>query len=48
MNGGPLVLPVIAWLGWITHEKNGDTISWEKIQEAFESGRQMSVTGSFK
>jgi hypothetical protein len=43
-----LVLLVIACLGWVTREKNDDTITWEKIQEMIGSGRHMSVTGSFK
>jgi hypothetical protein len=40
-----LTLPVISWLGWISHQKNGDIYNWDKIKESFEFGRNASLAG---
>jgi hypothetical protein len=33
---------LIAWLGWVMNEKGGHLTSWQKIEEAYNYGRQLS------
>jgi hypothetical protein len=40
-----LVVPLTAWLGWVSHQKNGDGYVLQKIAEAFEYGRNLSIGG---
>jgi hypothetical protein len=40
-----LVVPLTAWLGWVWHQKYGDSYVSQKIVEAFELGRNLSVVG---
>jgi hypothetical protein len=40
-----LSIPVVAWLGWVSHQKRGDIYNWEKIKEAFDYGRNLSLSG---
>jgi hypothetical protein len=37
-----LNIAISAWIGWIMSEKHGHTYSWEKIKEAYNSGKLMS------
>lgn len=40
-----LVVPLSAWLGWVSHQKNGDMYVSQKIKTAFEYGRNLSIRG---
>lgn len=31
------------WLGWVMNEKQGHTYSWQKIEEAYRFGRELSI-----
>jgi hypothetical protein len=38
-----LSISVVSWLGWVSHQKRGDIYNWEKIKEAFNYGRNLSL-----
>ena len=40
-----LVVPLTAWLGWVSHQKNGDGYVLQKIADAFEYRRNLSMVG---
>jgi hypothetical protein len=40
-----LVVPLTAWLGWVSHRKNGDVYFSQNIADAFEYRRNLSMVG---
>jgi hypothetical protein len=38
-----LTIVLSAWIGWIMNEKGGHLNSWQKIEEAYNYGRQLSL-----
>ena len=38
-----LTVVLSAWIGWVMTEKQGHPYSWNKIEEAYNYGRQLSI-----
>jgi hypothetical protein len=38
-----LNIVISAWLGWVMSEKGGHPYSWQKIEEAYNYGKQLSA-----
>jgi hypothetical protein len=38
-----LAIALTAWIGWVMNEKGGHPYSWQKIEEAYNYGKQLSI-----